>query len=516
MRMLRPARATAVLLACIALGCGQSRPPAQRPPSVAPATQPSASLELAGAQITPMYRQLLAIDLPAVIRVAAAQSIDIQQARQRVEESRGQYESSVEAIFPVIAPSFTWQHLEGPNQNANGTLVLTNFNNILPAITVQWIVNPGRVVYDIIASKRRLEASGRQEQAIALDTLRIAAVQYYELVLAQAQVADARQAVAEAQEALRLTSLRVRAGTALAADELRSRAFLAGRQQDLLLAVNGFYQASLALTLTLHLDPVVTLVPAGSQIAQTTLVKDDIEIDRLLGMAVRYRPDLGSARALLAAAEADKGAVVWGALGPQLQAAYTLGGLATRVDSHTYHLREQQRAYAGGGFALGLSTFGHIKTANAQLKSAALDVERQLDQVRVQVVSAQQSSITQGALIPIARQQVDAAEEALRLAQANLNAGTMLLLDVLQAQDELDAARLRYAQAVVRYNQSQINLLAALGLLDAESALSSGEYRSDQTRPSPAPPATQRSAQTQPSSAALSAPRHPSPAPLLP
>jgi outer membrane protein TolC len=42
----------------------------------------------------------------------------------------------------------------------------------------------------------------------------------------------------------------------------------------------------------------------------------------------------------------------------------------------------------------------------------------------------------------------------------------MLLLEVLQAEDELDGARLRYAQAVAHYNQSQIRLLASLGLLD--------------------------------------------------
>ena len=45
----------------------------------------------------------------------------------------------------------------------------------------------------------------------------------------------------------------------------------------------------------------------------------------------------------------------------------------------------------------------------------------------------------------------------------------MLLLDVLQAEDELDNARLRYAQAVARYNQSQVRLLASLGLLDGRT-----------------------------------------------
>ena len=64
-------------------------------------------------------------------------------------------------------------------------------------------------------------------------------MQYYDLILAQAKVAVARQAVAEAEEALRLTAIRTRAGTGLAADELRSKAFLAGRQQDLILALNA-------------------------------------------------------------------------------------------------------------------------------------------------------------------------------------------------------------------------------------------------------------------------------------
>ena len=56
-----------------------------------------------------------------------------------------------------------------------------------------------------------------------------------------------------------------------------------------------------------------------------------------------------------------------------------------------------------------------------------------------------------------------------RLAEANLKTGTMLLLDVLTAQDLLEAARLRYGNAVTHYNQSQVNLLAALGILDPGS-----------------------------------------------
>jgi outer membrane protein TolC len=444
--------------------------PASRPRvahlNVAPSTQPTATLEVDVSQIQPMYRALLAIDLPTVAHVAAARNLDIQAARQRVEASQGRYETSVEAIFPVIAPSLTYQHLNGVNQQANGTLVHTNFNTFLPALAVQWILNPGKVAYDVIASRRRLEASEAQQDAALLETTRQAAVQYYDMVLAQQRLAVTQQAVSEAEEFLRISQLRLRAGNGLPADELRAKAALAARQQDLALAINAFYQASLALTVTLHLEPSVTLVPRAGQVNQTTMVREDLGIDALLATAVKHRPDLEAARTLLAAAQADRGAVVWGGVGPQIQAGYSYGGIGGSALGDSFSLHQQDKALASAGFAFGLSTFGQVKSASAARELASLDVQRQLDTVRAAVVSAQQTSLTSAKVIPMARQQVDAAQEALRLAQANLRAGTMLAVDVLQAQDAVDQARLRYVDAVVHYNQAQVNLLAALGLLD--------------------------------------------------
>ena len=53
------------------------------------------------------------------------------------------------------------------------------------------------------------------------------------------------------------------------------------------------------------------------------------------------------------------------------------------------------------------------------------------------------------------------------MTQKDLQAGTGLTIDVLQAQDTAEQAQLRYATAIIGYNQSQINLLAALGLVSA-------------------------------------------------
>src|SRR4051812_1087527 len=154
-----PVRLACLLAALSAAGCADDPKPRVERPDVAPTTQPSASLALGDVRVQPMYRQLLAVDLPTVAQVASANATDVREARERVRAAEGRYEVAVEALFPVVAPTFAWQHLDGVNQNANGTLVSTNFSNLVPAVTLQWIVNPGRVYYDIIASRRRLDAS---------------------------------------------------------------------------------------------------------------------------------------------------------------------------------------------------------------------------------------------------------------------------------------------------------------------------------------------------------------------
>src|SRR4029078_5913715 len=106
------------------------------------------TLQLDGVEIRPMYRELLAVDLPTITRVALSKNLDIEQARERVEAGRGRDEASVQALLPVVSPNFGFTHFEGANQNADGSLVFTNFNNVLPAVTLQWLVNPGRSYYD--------------------------------------------------------------------------------------------------------------------------------------------------------------------------------------------------------------------------------------------------------------------------------------------------------------------------------------------------------------------------------
>jgi len=478
----------------------------------------TAAMRLDASQVRPMYRELLAIDLPTVVRLASADNIDVRLARYAVEQSQGRLEGAVGGAFPALVPSAIFEHVEGSVRATEGNIVGAGFNTFQPSIAIQWITNPGRVAYDILAAKKRLQASRKSEQAVQIETLRMAVVQLYDLVLAQAQISTAHQALQEAEELYRINQSRVRAGSGVRADELRADAPRAERKQDFAVAMNALYRASLALTETLQLeDPTVTLIPKMDSLPSIELIRNDVPIEDLLAIAVEHRPDLQSLRALVEAATSDEGATWWGAFGPQFSVGYQYGGItghsnntdkgtgippnlivnpltstgafstdgrvngviregilrtSQRLDHNrdqTFSFSDQQRFNAGVGSRWSLSAFGDLKASGAAQQQARLQAQRLLTIVKTQVVRAQQDGRLNRQLIDLAAQQTASAEEALRLSQANLQAGAMTTLDVLQAQDAVSQARLRHAEAVVRYNQSQVDLLASLGLLDEKS-----------------------------------------------
>lgn len=463
--------------ALLASGC--FTPPDLPPPEpvdLAPAEVDAgrARVDLDPQSAGPMYRELVAVDLPTVVRVAAAQNLEVQGARERVAAQKARLQSATGWLFPTLSPALLYERVDGTVRATEGNLVGVGFETLQPDLLAQWFVNPGKVVYEIVAARKRVVASQYLERSTVLATVQSAALQYYDLVLAQVAVAAARQAVTESRELLRITRSRRRVGNALPGDELRTRADLAGREQDLLHAIGSFNKASVELAQTLDLDPTVTLAPSGSEVVQTTLVRAETTVDELLAIAVSRRDDLEAVRVLVAASSADTAATWWGALGPRLGASYRYGGISGHADDvgalggNVSGSKEQRRLTAGAGFDFGLASFGLTAAASVAERQAALDAAQKLASVRAQVVGADQDRKLLTELVSHAAEELAAAVEALRLAKASLQAGTMTRFDVLCDESALARARLRHAETVVRFNQAQIDLLAALGILTAD------------------------------------------------
>ncbi len=107
--------AWAVALGLTILGCETPSPLPPPRPDVSPRQRidTARALSLDASEVTPMYTELLAIDLPAVVRVAGLQNIEILQAQESVEASKGKYESAVGSIFPALVPTALFEHVRG-------------------------------------------------------------------------------------------------------------------------------------------------------------------------------------------------------------------------------------------------------------------------------------------------------------------------------------------------------------------------------------------------------------------
>ncbi len=463
---------TVLAAATLMVGCDRSwQSPLPGPRvNLSPSTQPVAGeVSLDSSLIAPVHKELLAIDLPTVVEMVQARNTDILSSRLRVEAVYGRYATSIGNALPAVAPGVLFEFHQGGARDSSGKIITANFTSLRPDVAIQWIVSPGQVAYDILASKKRLEASQQDELSVRMRALQQAVIGYYDLCLAQAATAAALEARNSAEELVRITGSKLRMGTAVPADDWRARAALAGRQQDLLVAINEFYHASIALATTLDMDASVTLVPKPDKLSSTTLVSEELSLDQLVATAIEYRPDLQSARKRLAAAHADTRATTWGGLGPIGIGGYEAGGISSHAAGQNFGMRGDQGAPAGVAWELSAGTVGQIQTVEALYKLADVQITAQLDALRAEVVRSKQDSRTTSQIISIATEHVKAAQESLSRIEASYRVGKAILLDVLDAQASLAQARLRYALAVIGYNQSQVRILAALGVLDASA-----------------------------------------------
>ena len=60
--------------------------------------------------------QVHPVDLPTVLRLAGAQNLEIQMARERLREAEAQRSSALERFFPWIAPGVSYHRRDGVAQ----------------------------------------------------------------------------------------------------------------------------------------------------------------------------------------------------------------------------------------------------------------------------------------------------------------------------------------------------------------------------------------------------------------
>lgn len=411
------------------------------------------------------------VDLATALRLAAGSHYDVLEARARVAEAEGRAFSADAALLPSVGLVGLVANTSGQKQASFGNLGDVDFNTVNAFGTVRLAANIGESLYRGLQAHRRVEAVGEFERATLQRTLVSVSLGYVTLVEADSIVRLQEQFVEETRGLVRLAEAREAQGLGTSLDTERARTQLAGAEQRLVVTRNDRQRHSKALASALRLDPRVDLVPVDKDLAPARLIDPAVPLRNWLDRASAGRPETRALHSAKLAAEAEASATRWSLWGPQIDASARVGGAGKSFGT----FEEQDGWNAAFGWTFTLGGIGQIRSADARVEQANLSLDRFRDTLVASVAAAHRDVVLSQERLGPAQRETEAAERALKIANANFQGGRLSETDLILTQQAADQARLRRLAAVAQFNQAQIRLLAEAGGASVES-LSDGAF----------------------------------------
>ena len=297
-----------------------------------------------------------------------------------------------------------------------------------------------------------LEAERRKEEVI-----RQVYNAYMDAVLAKESIKVAEQAVKDAMEHLRLAEQMHKVGLALLSDVLRAKVYLSKAEENLQKAIRGYQTAKKGLEL-------VVGVPLGDFEVQEVAHCPQIDIN-YLREKVQNRKDIKALEERL----------------KMLEEAYrfTLSDNLPQVFAFAqYFLNSKDHPFGadGKGYLAGVSVSWTFDTGLTTLRRAQANLERRASlQERLKLLrdSAlfdlnRSYAEYENALdmLRSAEDRIRASQEVLRIMELRYRNGLARMVDILDAQTELDKARLERVQAINACHKAYMEVLYSAGYVE--------------------------------------------------
>jgi len=397
-------------------------------------------------------------DLDTLVATARAGNQDIAAAAARVRQADAQMRIAGAPLLPDAAGagSASWQQTSALRQ---GRHIQSDVRQYGMSLAIGWEVDfwgKNRALAE--AAQASAVASRFDERAVAISVDAAVAQAWFSAEGAQDRLDVARRNLAESEATLRVVRGRAEAGTASALDVAQQEALAAGQRALIPARVNDVEQSLIALGILTGRPPSeISQRPRGLARLKRPAVAPGLPSELLA-----RRPDVAAAEAALVAANANIRAAR-AAFFPTIRLTGSTG-LASTALSEFIHPGSLVASLAAGLTAPifdGGRLRGQLELTKAQqdellaayrrtVLQALTDVDAALADVRA---TAEQERLQR---VAVARSQ-----RAADIARAQLQAGTVDLTAVLQAQTSL------YAALVILVEVRQAHFLALISLFKA-------------------------------------------------
>ncbi len=327
-----------------------------------------------------------------------------------------------------------------------------------------------------------LRAVDRRQQVLIRDVRQA----FYQALLAQQRVQVARQSVERTQETLREVIRKVARGTVAKYQQLSAEVELANLRTQLVEAQNqaGLAADELKFVLGLPVDQPITL--AGSLDAERRGRYLTVSAEEAMAAALENRPDLERARLAVELREIDKN-ITQAQYLPRLSAFANFNYSGRVPDDRTRILTDPTDPFfyetntldffadeywnpsVSVGLQLtwnlfdGFQRAAQVEQREVAVRQAEIAYQRLRQQVQLQVQSALRSLEAARERIQAQTRNVERAETNYRFTNQRVEAGVSTQLELREASEQLDTARLNYLQAVYDFKAARAAFETAIG-----------------------------------------------------
>jgi outer membrane protein TolC len=402
------------------------------------------------------------IDLPTVLRLAGANSLDLAYVREKVHEAYAMAEMAEEKFWPTAGPILAFRRHEGLTQGTDGAFLDVDKQQTFAGVGARLRWDVGDAVFSTLSASQRYEAQRSflegAEQSVQLE----AALAYYELMREHLRAGVSARSAEVSEKLATELDASVQAGRGFRGDMLGARVQSASSRLQLLRSREAITLASIRLGAILRLAPGIELEPAESVPGPLDLVPLASADADLLKEALERRPEVRQAESELAAHRHDRTSATWGPLLPEIQLDAVAGGLgpvpSDLESTEDYAVTLGWRLGPGG-----LLDPARRRLAESRVRQAEIRIERVRQGISEEVLSSLARVRAKAEQVKLADQAVRDAVEALDLTRERQSRQIGLPLEVLRAEEALTRARLDHDTAMIDYSQGQLRAFAAVG-----------------------------------------------------
>ena len=404
------------------------------------------------------------VTVDEAVAMAIAQNAALQAARARLEAGQAAASSTARRLAPAIHLGDEFQHYNSTFDAAISPVVSFRVRgrdtNMFTVAADQPLLGLLRLSADYSGQQESAEAGAAQVESAELSLRQAVETLYLRVFEAKALEGTALASERELNDRLDVARAQLATGVLTEADVLRVQVAAANARQQAIQAHSQELVARAGLLALMGLpadDTGVTfaepksLLESGQKPPEAAAAQDQ---------ALSGRPEILQTRLSLQVGEHQRRARLY-ALLPEidLEGAYlrSYGQVIVPTNSAFIGLNAKWAIWEWG------ASYAAYRASQAQARAAAFDLENQKQQIRAEVTSTMAQLDAAASAISVAEQAITSAQEAYRVTDAQLQAGTATTTDLLEAQSALTQARLNYLRAQYELAISRVNLRRALG-----------------------------------------------------